>query len=47
MKVVCAQDARRLEDIPNIGISLAQDLRSIGITRPADLKGKGRFASLL
>jgi hypothetical protein len=40
MKVLRAQDALRLEDIPNIGRSIAGDLRSIGILKPMDLKGK-------
>ena len=39
-KAVCAQEVKNLEDIPNIGPSLAEDLRMIGITRPDDLKGK-------
>lgn len=39
-KVQRAQDAKRLEDIPNIGPSLAEDLRMIGIKKPDDLKGK-------
>lgn len=40
MKTQHAKDAVRLEDIPNIGQSLADDLRSIGIIQPKDLKGK-------
>lgn len=40
MKASSAQDALRLEDIPNIGRSIAGDLRSIGILKPMDLKGK-------
>ena len=40
MKARLARDAVRLEDIPNIGVSLAGNLRSIGITHPQDLKGK-------
>jgi hypothetical protein len=31
---------RALTDIPNIGPSIAGDLHRIGITRPAQLKGK-------
>jgi DNA transformation protein len=34
-----ATDARRLEDIPNIGPSIAGDLRGIGIFQPAQLPG--------
>ena len=30
----------RLEDIPNVGKSIAGDLRLIGIRAPADLKGR-------
>ena len=40
MKTQHAKDAVRLEDIPNIGKFLADDLRSIGIVHPQDLKGK-------
>lgn len=40
MKASHAKDAVRLEDIPNIGVSLAEDLRLIGIVHPRDLKGK-------
>ncbi|HEV2064625.1 MAG TPA: helix-hairpin-helix domain-containing protein [Thermoanaerobaculia bacterium] len=31
---------KELEDLPNIGKSIAADLRSIGIQRPAQLRGK-------
>ncbi len=40
MKAQLAADARRLEEIPNIGPALADDLRAIGIKGPVDLKGK-------
>ncbi len=40
MKARLAKDAVRLEDIPNIGTALAEDLRQIGIGKPLDLKGK-------
>jgi len=33
-----------LEDLPNIGPSIAGDLRRIGITRPGQLKGKDGLA---
>ena len=36
--------AKQLEDIPNIGPSLAEDLRSMGITSPNQLKGKDGLA---
>ena len=42
-KAKSAADCERLEQLPNIGPSLAEDLRSIGITRPADLRGKDAF----
>ena len=35
-----ASEAIQLEQIPNIGKSLADDLRKIGITKPAQLKRK-------
>jgi hypothetical protein len=34
----------RLEDIPNIGPSMAGDLRLIGIASPADLPGRDPYA---
>ncbi len=37
-KARTASEAIELEQIPNIGKSLANDLRKIGITRPAALK---------
>jgi len=42
-KVKSARDAVELEQIPNIGPSIADDLRGIGIKRPADLRGKNGF----
>jgi len=38
-----ADDCERLEQLPNIGPSLAADLRSIGIHHPRDLKGRDPF----
>lgn len=35
-----ATEAAILEQIPNVGKSVAQDLRKIGIARPDQLKGK-------
>jgi hypothetical protein len=35
-----ATNKLRLEDIPNVGKSIASDLRSLGIRVPADLKGR-------
>lgn len=36
--------AVKLEDIPNIGKSIAADLRLIGIRAPADLRGRDPWA---
>ena len=35
---------RRLEDIPNIGKAVADDLRRIGVATPADLWGRDPYA---
>ena len=43
-KARSAADCVRLEQLPNIGPSLAGDLRSIGIREPADLRGKDALA---
>lgn len=40
MKAKKAAETARLEQIPNVGKAVAEDLRSIGITRPEQLKGK-------
>src|SRR5678816_1159014 len=37
-KARSAEECERLEQLPNIGPSLAADLRRIGIERPADLR---------
>ena len=42
-KATTANECHTLEQLPNIGPSLAEDLRSIGIHRPADLRGKDAF----
>ena len=34
----------RLEDIPNVGVAVARDLRQLGITSPGDLPGRDPFA---
>jgi hypothetical protein len=39
-----ADGCTALEQIPNIGASLAADLRSIGIAQPGDLVGRDPFA---
>ncbi len=43
-KAARAAECAVLEQLPNIGPSLAADLRSIGIVRPADLRGQDAFA---
>jgi len=40
MKAKIASEARRLQDIPNIGPSIAGDLRAIGIDEPHQLVGQ-------
>ncbi|HWI11855.1 MAG TPA: helix-hairpin-helix domain-containing protein [Burkholderiaceae bacterium] len=42
-KAACAADCAALEQLPNIGPSLAADLRLIGIEHPADLRGKDAY----
>jgi hypothetical protein len=37
-------DVVRLEDIPNVGVSVAGDLRQLGITSPGDLPGRDPYA---
>jgi hypothetical protein len=42
-KAANAAECRALEQLPNIGPSLAADLRLIGIHEPRDLRGKDAF----
>ncbi len=42
-KALVPAEALALEQIPNVGESLAADLRSIGITHPADLTSKNAY----
>ena len=42
-KAASAAECATLEQLPNIGPSLAADLRLIGIHAPADLRGKDAF----
>jgi len=44
MKAKTAKEAKRLEDIPNIGKSMANDLRSMDIHEPEQLIGKDPYA---
>jgi hypothetical protein len=39
MKAKTAKDVKRLENIPNIGKSIANDLRGLGIHEPTQLIG--------
>jgi len=43
-KASCAEECEQLEQLPNIGPSLAADLRRIGIQRPTDLRGQDPYA---
>jgi predicted flap endonuclease-1-like 5' DNA nuclease len=42
-KAHAADEAERLEQLPNIGPSIAADLRSIGVTHPRDLTQRDPF----
>jgi hypothetical protein len=42
-KAANASSCETLEQLPNIGPSLAADLRQIGIRHPADLRGKDAY----
>jgi len=44
MKAKTAAEAKQLEDIPNVGISIANDLRSMDIFEPKQLVGKDPYA---
>lgn len=44
MKASTAQEATALADIPNIGPAIVEKLGTLGIRKPADLKGKDAFA---
>ena len=43
-KAATAAECQTLEQLPNIGPSLAEDLRQLGITQPAQLIGKDPYA---
>ena len=43
MKAKMASEAKKLEDIPNIGKSMANDLRSMAIFEPTQLIGKDPY----
>ncbi len=42
-KATSAAEARLLEAIPNVGPSIAADLREIGVTQPRQLIGRGPY----
>ena len=42
-KALSASEARRLQDIPNIGPSIAANLRALGIAEPGQLVGKDPY----
>ncbi len=43
-KAANAAECKRLEQLPNIGPSLATDLRDVGIAQPHELLGKDAYA---
>lgn len=43
IKARSAADASRLEQLPNIGPSIAADLRRIGVTAPVELRSRDPF----
>jgi nucleotidyltransferase/DNA polymerase involved in DNA repair len=43
-KARTADAAKQLQDIPNIGPAIADDLRALGIERPQQLIGKNPYA---
>ena len=42
-KAATAADCRRLEQLPNIGPALAEDLRRLGIRHPVELRTRDPF----
>jgi hypothetical protein len=43
MKATIADEATRLEDIPNVGKRIADDLRLLGMEAPSQLSGKDPY----
>jgi hypothetical protein len=37
------ENLARLEDIPNVGVAIAADLRRLGITSPAEVPGRDPY----
>lgn len=44
MKVARAADARRFEDLPNVGPRVARDFRTLGFRSPCELQDKDAYA---
>ena len=42
-KAVKTRDVARMQDIPNVGPSIAADLRQLGITSPDKLRGRDPY----
>lgn len=43
MKVKTAQQAKKLQDIPNIGPAMVRDFQALGVREPKHLKGKDAY----
>jgi hypothetical protein len=43
MKARTAVEAKRLEDIPNVGKRIAEDLRQLGLETPEQLRGRDAY----
>ncbi len=43
-KASCAADCQQLEQLPNVGPSIAADLRALGIAHPCELAKRDAFA---
>ena len=41
---ITRETVARLEDLPNVGPSIAADLRGIGVSHPSDLAGRDPYA---
>jgi hypothetical protein len=41
---ITRETVTRLEDLPNVGPSIAADLRGIGVSQPGDLAGRDPYA---
>ena len=43
-KASCAADCQHLEQLPNVGPSIAADLRALGVVHPSELAERDAFA---